>query len=84
MDLSGRRWLLSLLIGASLVMAFTVPGHDASDQHISYRTGTWDTEKFGNHRAVVTVAAQADAVWVHIPWRRRDGNPEAKNIIIVD
>jgi hypothetical protein len=84
MSPGARRSLLSLTVGMLLVGTAVVPSHGASDQNIPYRTGTGDTEKFGNHRAVVKVSAQADAVWVHIPWRRRDCDPEAKNIIIVD
>jgi hypothetical protein len=79
-----RRSLLSFAVGMLLVGTFVVPGRGASDQHVPYGTGTWDAEKLGNHRAVVKVAAPADVVWAHIPWRRRDQDPEAKNIIIVD
>ena len=50
----------------------------------SYGTGTWEPDSFGNHRAVVRVTSDVDAVWVRIPWRRRDLEPEKKNIIIVD
>jgi hypothetical protein len=38
----------------------------------------------GNHRAVVRVDAPARAVRAFIPWRRRDRNPEAKDVIVVD
>ena len=51
---------------------------------IPYGTGMWDSDPFGNHRVVIRVRMKADAVWVHIQWRRRDSDPEKKNIIIVD
>jgi hypothetical protein len=51
---------------------------------VRYGTGNWDAAAYGNHRAVVRVEAQADAVRVRIPWRRRDENPEKKNVIVVD
>ena len=51
---------------------------------VPYRTGNWDADAYGNHRVVVFVSKKTDAVWAHIPWRRRDFNPEKKNIIIVD
>jgi arylsulfatase A-like enzyme len=65
---------------------------------IVYATGDWDSESLGNHRAVVRVESPAvgtaaadragagapDAVRVRIPWRRRDAEPERKNIVIVD
>ncbi len=53
-------------------------------QEVRYGTGAWNPDSFGNHRVVVHVADDVDAVWAHIPWRRRDLEPERKNIIIVD
>jgi hypothetical protein len=41
-------------------------------------------EGLGNHRAVVRVEQKADAVVVKIPWRRRDHDPERKQILVVD
>ncbi len=41
-------------------------------------------QALGNHRAVVRVEGKADAVGVHLPWRRRDRAPGRKNIIVVD
>jgi len=58
---------------------------------LPYTTGEWDADSLGNHRAVVVVEARdegsesvPDAVRVRIPWRRRDLEPEKKNIIVVD
>ena len=45
---------------------------------------SWDNLKYGNHRAVVFVSKKSDAVLAKIEWRRRDKNPENKEIIIVD
>ncbi len=42
----------------------------------------WDGSVLGNHRAVVLVAAPADAVRVRIPWRRRDAAPEKKAVLV--
>ncbi|MGB2763404.1 MAG: glycoside hydrolase domain-containing protein, partial [Candidatus Aminicenantaceae bacterium] len=53
-------------------------------KEIPYGTGSWQSDSFGNHRAVIRVSEKADAVWIHIPWRRRDHNPEKKNIIIIE
>jgi len=53
-------------------------------EEIPYGTGTWDSDTFGNHRVVVRVNQKADAVWVHIQWRRRDVDPEKKNILLID
>lgn len=53
-------------------------------QEISYDgTGNWNEKELGNHRAVIRVLEDADAVFVHVPWRRED-DPEKKNVIITD
>ena len=49
---------------------------------MQYGIGYWDN-KYGNHRARINVKQSADAVWVNIPWRRRDSDPDKKNIIII-
>ena len=53
-------------------------------QDVPYGTGSWDEELYGNHRVVIRVNEKADAVWAHIPWRRRDRNPEKKAAVLVD
>ena len=57
---------------------------EGAGAQIRYSTGAWDANKLGNHRAVIQVKDQADAVRVLLPWRRCDKNPENKNIIIID
>lgn len=49
-----------------------------------YGTGVWNADSLGNHRIVVKVDRPADAVLATLEWRRRDVNPEAKNLIVVD
>ncbi|MBN2246724.1 MAG: hypothetical protein JW755_12875 [Candidatus Aminicenantes bacterium] len=51
---------------------------------IPYGTGKWDAEQLGNHRIVIRVDQGVDAVFVHIPWRRRDPDPEQKKVILID
>jgi hypothetical protein len=55
----------------------------ASEPPIAYSVADWP-ESLGNHRAKIHVAQKADAVWVHLPWRRRDESPDKKEIVIVD
>ena len=55
-----------------------------SIQEIPYGTGSWDEDLYGNHRVVIEVKENADAVWIHVPWRRRDINPEQKATILID
>jgi len=54
----------------------------ASAQVLPYRSGTWNPDSLGNHRVVVEVKKEAKAVVAEIPWRRRDLNPEQKEILI--
>lgn len=51
---------------------------------VPYGTGKWDSGKLGNHRVVIEVKETAEAVRVHIPWRRRDHEPEKKALILMD
>lgn len=44
----------------------------------------WPVDGLGHHRAVVQVDAVADAVRVHLPWRRRDREPEKKAVLVYD
>jgi hypothetical protein len=53
-------------------------------QEVPYGTGTWEEDLYGNHRVVIQVNEKADAVWLHVPWRRRDVNPENKAAILID
>ena len=58
-------------------------GGDTARKSVPYGVGKWPTE-LGNHRAVVRVRDPAEAVRVHLPWRRRDAEPDKKAIIVVD
>jgi hypothetical protein len=72
----------SPLIGSVLLCVIVAP--DLSAQTIPYGTESWDPEKFGNHRIVLEVQDAADAVRAHMPWRRRDVEPDRKDVIIVE
>jgi len=62
---------------------FLSAGH-SPQAPLRYGTGTWDSGLYGNHRVVVRVSSRAGAVRVHIPWRRRDLNPEKRKVVFVD
>ncbi|MFA5056931.1 MAG: glycoside hydrolase domain-containing protein [Opitutaceae bacterium] len=57
--------------------------HGLSAETTPHGVGDWP-ESFGNHRVRTLAEKKTDAVWLHIPWRRRDANPEAKEIIVID
>ena len=56
----------------------------AQIEKVNYGTGSWNADSLGNHRAVVAVKSEGNAVRVVIPWRRRDFEPEKKKIIAAD
>ncbi len=71
----------------SLVVWTTLAATLFSGPEIPYGTGTWDGNSLGHRRAVVLVgrhAADAGAVRVRIPWRRRDLAPEKKAVLVFD
>lgn len=59
------------------------PGATLQRDSLRYGIGTWIADSLGNHRAVVRVERPADAVVVHIPWRRRDTSPELVNAVVI-
>ena len=78
--LAGRMLLfvaggLIMLIGATSALAAEIP-YGVPDR-------PWD-EGLGHHRARVQATEKADAVWAHLPWRRRDADADKKHIIVID
>jgi hypothetical protein len=80
-------WIQGILLRAGfpalLSALFLSTGH-FSQAELPYGRGNWDAGLYGNHRVVIRVPGRAGAVWVHIPWRRRDLDPEKKKVIFVD
>jgi hypothetical protein len=57
---------------------------DDPEDRLPYGVGSWDANSLGNHRVVMDVSTGTTAVAVHIPWRRRDHDPQNKKTILVD
>ena len=70
-------------LGATALLAAAALAVPLRAQDVPHGLGRWEPDSTGNHRAVVRVATAADAVRVHIPWRRRDEHPEAKRVEVV-
>jgi tetratricopeptide (TPR) repeat protein len=51
---------------------------------VSYGVGAWDANSLGNHRVVLEVTSGTSIHGVHVPWRRRDRDPQMKKVIFVD
>ena len=62
----------------------TNPGF-CQDNKVDYGVAStlWNQD-LGNHRAEISIDKASDAVYVSIPWRRRDINAQEKRIIITD
>jgi hypothetical protein len=43
----------------------------------------WDPDSLGHHRAVVEVRTSAPAVLARLPWRRRDRDPETRDLVVI-
>ena len=83
----GARKILIMITGLSLavLLGCLLAGCEPSGPTGGfYTTGTWDADSLGNHRIVLEVTDGADAVYAHIPWRRRDRYPENVATILVD
>ncbi len=78
------------IVAAAIIAeaAALAPSTVGAPDEVRWGVGNWDPDTgLGNHRAVVMVgqeAAGARAVRVTVPWRRRDADPEKKDIIVVD
>ncbi|HUZ46807.1 MAG TPA: glycoside hydrolase domain-containing protein [Terriglobia bacterium] len=53
-------------------------------QEVRYGIGPCWPRELGDVRAELRVSDKADAVWAHIPWRRRDRKPQNKAVVLVD
>ncbi len=72
-----------MVIRVTVLLCLSTMVAPASARDVPYGTGDWP-EALGNHRARVRVEQPADAVWVRLPWRRRDATPEQIDIIVMD
>jgi len=78
----------ALATGCPAVMAADevggAEGSDASSANVEYGVGQIWPHELGDVRVVVSVPEGHGTVRVHIPWRRRDIDPQAKEIIVRD
>ncbi len=68
----------------SVFILFTCITGASAEGVLRYDTASWTDRSLGNHRVVIRVDAKAGAVRVHIPWRRRDRQPERKQLVLID
>jgi len=72
---------------------FRAPPIPNTVEGVVFEAGNWEPHlaagdegsSWGNHRAVVVVEdPSVEAVTVTIPWRRRDADPSAKSVVVLD
>ncbi len=68
----------------ALAILLVLSSTAAAEDEVPYGVASWKPEGLGNHRAVVHIDAAADAVVVHLPWRRHDAAPESKAVLFFD
>lgn len=91
-----RRQFSRLVAAATGTLALTGPASlsaeeagapkasDASIPSVEFGVGPCWPHELGDVRAIVSVPVGSGTVRVHIPWRRRDSDPQAKEIIVRD
>ncbi|MDT8400992.1 MAG: DUF6067 family protein [Bacteroidales bacterium] len=62
--------------------ALVIAGCGSQKEEIEYTTGVWDEDSLGYHRVLIENKTQAEAVYVEVPWRRRDKEPWNKAAIL--
>lgn len=78
---SGHKIILMLFVPAcAFILLMT--GCTGQNEKIEYSTAEWDADSLGYHRIVIQNKTDADAVFVEIPWRRRDKEPWKKAVIL--
>ena len=77
-------WILATLLGWPC-MTVPVFCSAAPAEEVPYGVPDrpWNA-RWGNHRARVRVGRASDAVRVHVPWRRRDRDPQQKAVWVID
>jgi len=72
-----------LMVTVSVAVGVGGQREDVGEMAYGVADKPWP-ERLGNHRVRLHVAEKTDAVWAHIPWRRRDRDPEKKATLVVD
>jgi len=84
--LTGELAAILFLLSTFLSLAASTLAAPVGEKY-PYRqaSSTWNPDSgLGNHRAVVMVKQASGAVFVHLPWRRPDSNPEKKKVLVVE
>ena len=70
-------WLLVVWLAGAVPLA-------SAEGVLNYTVADWPTAGLGNARVRLAVSNNAEIVYAHVPWRRRDAEPERKATLLVD
>ncbi|HEN21302.1 MAG TPA: hypothetical protein ENN86_04755, partial [Desulfobacteraceae bacterium] len=65
-------WIIALIFAACT----------SGKKEICFTTREWNEDSLGYHRVVIENNTDADAVYVEVPWRRRDREPWNKAVVL--
>ena len=73
-----------LFLGIALSLCLIIASGCQSEVPSPYRVATeaWP-ESFGNHRAVLEISSDEEAVRIDLPWRRHDRDPQKRMLLLV-
>ena len=79
MALQNKRalWLLVVWLAGGVRLA-------NAEGVLNYTVTDWPAAGLGNARVRLAVSNNAEIVYAHVPWRRRDAEPERKATLLVD
>ncbi|MCX6923108.1 MAG: DUF6067 family protein, partial [Verrucomicrobia bacterium] len=70
-------WLLVVWLAGAVPLA-------NAEGVLNYTVADWPVAGLGNARVRLAVSNNAEIVSAHVPWRRRDAEPERKATLLVD
>lgn len=77
--------ILFAAVALAVMSVISVPAYSQSVPTDNlYGTGEWNADSLGNHRVVLRVDKSSEAILADIQWRRRDLEPGAKDIVVID
>ncbi len=76
----GMRFLFYKFLWVLFLGSFAI----AQETKFTISPTTWKADELGNIRAVIRVKNDAKVAFAKIEWRRRDKNPNEKNVIVTD
>ncbi len=72
--------ILKSIFGSLLMLFISC----SKEKELKYTIAAYPwAEELGNHRAIIEIKKPAEAIYLHLPWRRHDPDPANKKFIII-